>query len=137
MLKSKSAKNIESKNEKIEKEDLVKLKHELKEMYIKRNSKTHSCAARVWPSKDLAKEFGNYGFPCGQTGKYNVDGIYVCGTHYNKKDGSLKVDEHGLMKDSIQTIKKANKMNLYIDKEIEIDNKLIPLDKEGNPIIEL
>ena len=41
------------------------------------------------------------------------------------------------MKDSIQTIKKANKMNLYIDKEIEIDNKLIPLDKEGNPIVEL
>ena len=55
LLKSKSAKNIESKNEKGEKEDLVKLKHELKEMYIKRNSKTHSCAARVGLQKILLK----------------------------------------------------------------------------------
>ncbi len=123
-----------------EKDDYHNIKKLLTERYENRNKQSNPCQARTWYRK---QEYfsGAYGFPCKQHGMYTLeDGTHLCGTHYDNDNNSIKdnVKKHGLMKDSLQNIKgEAQKLKPLIDKEIEIEGKLIPVDKNGNPIIEI
>jgi hypothetical protein len=115
------------------------IKKLLKERYEIRNNQVPPCQARTWYQKSQLFS-GAYGFPCKQSGSYTVNGVHLCGTHYDKANKTLSdsAKKHGLMSDSLQNMKgHAEKLNPLIDKEMKVDGKLIPVDKNGVPIIEL